>query len=159
MAFYSQRIIVSRPCWTWNNALSQQQPYNKLAKDATLDAFPFRDHLQSERRGGCDLPSNGGNLLGCCPVAHRNAIRSNKSGDGSQPRARRALGGEAKRGTHSEPKAVRLKPILTAVSAETESRVGAGIRFFFFYRHDMEIFKFLGATVPPSSIRSATSAG
>lgn len=56
---------------------------------------------------------------------------------------------KAKRENTQKPKAVRLKRILTPILAETKSTVGAGIRFFiFFYRHGMEIFKFLGPLHP-----------
>lgn len=80
---------------------------------------------------GCDLPSHGGNLLGCRPDAHTNVIRSDKSGDGFQAGAGGVGGGEGQERSRWEPEAVRPKRFLTAVSAESESRVRAGIRFFF----------------------------
>lgn len=81
------------------------QQYGIFAKYATWDASVTITTFKMSRGGErCDLPFNGRNLLGCCPLARRNAIRSDKSRDGFQPRARRVHGRKGQERKHSEAK-------------------------------------------------------
>lgn len=128
------------------------QQYGIFAKYATRDASVTMTTFKMSRGGGgviCLLMAGTCWDVALLPAGMRYALT--KAGMDSSLALAESTAEKAKRENTQKPKAVRLKRILTPISAETKSTVGAGIRFFFFIVMAWRFLNSLARFIPQSN--------